>query len=148
MQISCRLDLAIILFSACDKPLLLHTNWSIFSRIKFTTISAPSNFLSKNSNEVLIFHQLTNQNFPERSIDTKFQESCKFTSAYYLFQITASHRLFMVSLWVQREYSWKDNFSMLISAAPRFLICKLIWSNSEHWYQIFSFLAQIDATKL
>ena len=40
---------------------------------------------SKNSEEVIIFPQLTNQNSQENSIDTRFQEWRKVTSAYYLF---------------------------------------------------------------
>ena len=142
MQLFYRLDLAIIQFSARDNLSALHTNKSIFSTFTSTTMNGPSIFFLQNSKEVIIFHQLTNQNSPENSIDTKFQEWRKFTSAYYLFQLTALQRLFNVSLWVYVEYSWKDHFSMLISATPRNLIRKVIWSNSEHWYQIFSFLTQ------
>ena len=48
-------------------------------------MNGPSIFFLQNSKEVIIFYQLTNQNSPENSIDTKFQEWRKVTSAYYLF---------------------------------------------------------------
>ena len=99
MQKRYKLDLAIIRFSAYDNPLPLHTNKSIFSTIRSTTTSKPSSFFSKNSEEVINFQHLTNQTSPEVSIVTKFQESRKFTSAYYMLQITACQRMF-VFRWV------------------------------------------------
>ena len=74
-------------------------------------MKGPSIFFLQNSKEVIIFHQLANQNTPEISIDTKFQEWSKFTSANYLFQFTAFKRLFNVSLWVYVENSWKKIIS-------------------------------------
>ena len=148
MQLSYKLDLAIIQFSEYDNPLPLHTNKSIFSTIRSTTTCRPSSLFSKNSEEVIIFQQLTNQTSPEVSIDTKFQESCKFTSTYYLFRTTAFRWSFIVSLWVHVEKVERRSFSLLFPASPRISICKVIWSNSEHWYQLFSFLGQNDANIL
>ena len=99
MQKRYKLDLAIIRFSAYDNLLPLHTNKSTFFTIRSTARSRPSSFFSKNSEEVIIFQQLTNQTSPEVSIVTKFQESRKFTSTYYMFQITACQRMF-VSRWL------------------------------------------------
>ena len=123
MQFNYKLDLAIIQFSAYDNPLPLHTNKSVFSTFTSITINRPSFFFLQNSKEVVNFHQLTNQNSPKISIDTKFQEWRKFTSAYYLFQLTAFQRSFNVFLWVYVEkvenrslfnvvFSLPENFDM------------------------------------
>ena len=77
-------------------------------------------FFSKNSEEVIIFHQLTNQNSTESTIDdTKFQQTCKPTSANYLLQFTTFQRLFNVSLWVYVGNSWKKVIFQCCFLPPR-----------------------------
>ena len=55
MQISYRLDFAIIHFSACDKLLLLHLNTPVCSTIKSTTIKRPSFVSPKTAKKSLFF---------------------------------------------------------------------------------------------
>ena len=110
MQLIYRLDLAIIQFSSRDHLSALHTNRSIFFTFTSTTMNEPSIFFLQNSKEVIIFHQLTNQNSPGNSIDIKFQEWSKVTSANVSFQMTAFQRFFNVSYWVYAENNWKKSF--------------------------------------
>ena len=118
MQSNYQLDLAIIQFSAYDNPSPLHTNRSFFSTFRSTTIIRPSFFFSKNREEVNLLHPLTNQKSAECSIDTKFQESCKFTSTYSLFRTTAFRWSFNVSLWVQVEKAERRSFFNVVSSLP------------------------------
>ena len=119
MQFIYKLDLTIIQFSGDDNPLPLHTNKSVFSTLTSITLNRPSFFFLQNSKEVINFHQLTNQNSPENSIDTKFQEWRKFTSAYSLFQMTAFQRFFNVSFWLYVENNWKKIIFQCFFQTPR-----------------------------
>ena len=117
-QFNYKLDLSIMQFSAYDNPLPLHTNRSISSTITSITINRPSILFLEKQWDVIIFHQLRNQSSPEISIDTNFQESCKFASTYYLFRITAFQRSFKVFLWIYVEKVEKKSLFNVVFSLP------------------------------